>query len=239
MADNTRKETAYNICKRVLGSSGLPIPAAIVGSTDALAVQLLGLFNEGGQELLAKPWKFLDRTFQLDTVPGTLEYDLPSDWDRWIDDTDWNSTSRLPLVFVNPQQWAYLKATTLGSTTFQLQYKMEAGKLKFYQVPSAPQTLQIAYRSRGWVAKAIGGDYADNIQDNGDVVQYPSQLAVAMLKFKLREAKGYDTVTAKDAFDAALDAALNADTIAGEISMSRGGTAFLGSHNLPETGYGS
>lgn len=239
MADNTRQQSVYEICKRVLASSGLPVPTAIAGNPDALATQILALLNEEGQKLLDFGWKFLEKTFSLNTVPGTLEYDLPSDWDMWIDETDWNTSTRLPLVLMDSKRWAMLAATTLGSTTFQLQYQLTGNKIKFYAVPGTPQALQIAYRSRGWVKKAAAAEFKDNADDNGDIIQYDSRLMVAALKLALRREKGFDTSATQTEFDAALQAALNADVPGQEFSLRPSPAPLLGHVNLPETGYGT
>jgi hypothetical protein len=240
MTDTTRKQSVFEICKRVLASSGLPVPTAIAGNPDALAVQLLALLNEEGQDLLQYNWKFLEKTYALATVPGTLEYSLPSDFDRWLADTDWNTTTRLPLVQMDSRQWAVLNATTLGSTTFQLQYQLTGDKIRFYQVPSTAQNLQIAYRSRGWVATNTGSTYKDNADANDDIVQYNSNLMVACLKHALRREKGFDTTATKEKYEAALASALNAE-ILGEtlyLRAPRGGLIDTFT-NLPETGLGS
>jgi hypothetical protein len=242
MADFNRIETAGNIVRRVLGSLGLPQPADVVEATDATSRQMLALLVECGQDLVADfDWQVLDKTHEFTTTAAT-EYDLPEDWERYVDDAGWNNTGRMPLLGpLSAQQWRMLEARQLGGTTLRLQYVIENNKIVLYFAPSPAQTLAISYISRGWVEDAadpaIRRDYVAN---DADKVLFRPRLMVSFLKYKWREAKGFDASAAYMEYQNALDAAKYSDKPKSSLQISgRQGFPYLGYVNMPDTGFGN
>lgn len=249
MAFFNRQRTALDIVKDVLGQLGLPIPVFIVGNdSDATASQMLALLNFCGRRLI-KPtngnrWQVLSRTWLLSTVPGQTLYDLPADWDSFIDSTAWNDSSRLPMMGAANPQWASLKARGLGPTTLSIVYRMRAGKFELYYSPSTSQNLRIDYSSRAWVQgtdPTLGTVLKDAVTDDADLCLYDAELITAYLKLRFLIEKGFDTTVALGDFQSALDQAQNADQDA--PALPTGGLAgfpLIGNaYSLPETGYGA
>lgn len=243
MPANNRQITGYTICKRVLSAIGLPVPASIAGSTDQMSVQMWSLLTELGQELLnAHQWQFKTKTFTLTTIPGVTVYDLPVDFVRFIDDTAWNRTARLPLVGpMTEQQWALLVARQLGGTTFQLQYRINNNQVELYYSPSDPNTLAMTYVSRGWVRDSTDTTmFKDTMEQDADICLYDPRLIVAMLRFRFRRAKGFNTTDLEQEYNTALEDAKNADSPGLTLDLSYNGNndGYLGYKNMPDTGYG-
>lgn len=242
MADINRQITGYEVVKRVLQAIGLPVPATVAGSTDALAVQMWSLLTELGQELLDEySWQFKTKTYTIVTDPLIKTYDLPEDFESFIDATAWNATARIPLAGpMTEQQWAMLIARQLGGTTFQLQYRINQSKLELYYSPSEPNTITVTYKSRGWVQS--GTDpliFKDYMELDTDICQYSPRLIVSMLRFRWRRAKGFDTTDLEQEYIKALDFAKNADVPGQDLKLSYGGDyPYLGYYNIPDTNYG-
>lgn len=239
-----RFESALTIAGDVAGRLGLPVPASLTAGNDEIGTQLLYLLNEVGGKLQEESWQMFDKTWAFTLTPGVTEYAVPADFDSFVDDTAWNTTSRLPMLGpLNDQQWATLVARALGGTTFALIYKIEGDQLKLYNSPSAAQDISIAYRSRGWAyASGDPTDLKDRVNDDGDIIRYAPELVKSFLKLRLLEEKGFDTLAAKRDFDRELESARNRDKPATAVNLVSGAAAsplLNPGYNLPDTGYGS
>lgn len=239
MSNFVRYDTAGNIVKRVLGSLSLPVPTEVSSATDATSKQMWTLLTECGQDLLRHNWQILTRTQSITTTAET-EYALPTDFERYIDETGWNNTGRLPLIGpLSSQQWRLLQARQLGGTTIRLQYVIEGDLIKLYQAPTPAQTLTLEYISRGWVRDANDPDeYKDHPESDADIVLYRPRLMVAYLKQAWRMAKGFASTDQE--YREALDDALYNDVSKSSLMLSsRAQYPYLGYQNMPDTGYGS
>jgi hypothetical protein len=234
--------TGYQIVKRTLAVLGLPVPNTIAGSPDALNIQIWALATEVGQELVGKhTWQFLNRTYEFDTVPGQLQYDLPADFNRLIADTGWNTATNLPILGpANDEQWAALSYDSMAKATFRTIFRMNGNKIQLQTVPEEPQRLAIAYRSNGWAQAATDPTVFRNwLEDDGDSILFGDQLFASFLRLKWRETKGFDSSAAERDYNNALSAAKNADSPGQSINITaRRGSGLIGLGNLPETGYG-
>lgn len=243
MAEFNRADTAGNIVRRALGTMGLQKPVEAGESpSDKTVSQMWDLLTECGRDMIREyEWQVLTRTHAL-TTDGQTSYDLPEDWDRYIDATGWNNTGRMPLIGpLSRQQWRMLQARQLGGTTIRLQYVIERGQLVLYFAPSPNQTLNIDYISRGWVQDE-GDDtlFRDYVKNDSDRVLFDSSMMVALLKYRWREAKGFEATDARIAYEKALDKAKYADSPKNRLSLNnRSGFPYLGYFNIPDTNYGS
>lgn len=251
MAFFNRQRTALTIIQDVLGQLGLPIPVFVVGNeNDATASQMLSLLNFCGRRLI-KPtngnrWQVLSQTWQFTTDPAKTLYDLPLDWDSFIDVTAWNGSTSMPMLGpATSSQWACLKGRTAGPSTLSIVYRTRGGKFELYYSPTTPQNLRIDYTSRAWVQgtdPTLGTVLKDSMTDDADLCLYDGELITAYLKLRFLIEKGFDTSVAVGDFQSALDQAQNADQDAPPLStVSYGGGLPLIStaYGLPETGYGA
>jgi hypothetical protein len=249
MARFNRQRTLLAIVQDVCGQLGLPVPQQVSGNvTNDTATQMGALLTYCGRRLI-KPtngnrWNVLSRTWALPTVPGQTLYDLPLDWDSFIDATAWNDSSRLPLLGpATDAQWACLKGSGTGPTTFSVVYRTRGGKFELYFSPSTSQTLRIDYTSRAWVQgtdPTLGTILKDEMTDDADLCLFDADLMTAYLKLRFLIEKGMDTTVALSDFQAALDQATLVDQDAPMLTTTtRGGFPMVNTvYNLPETGYG-
>ncbi len=242
MAAYNPRISGYTCVQRVLRTIGLPVPVSAAGATDAVSVQIWSLLTELGQELMELfDWQMRTKTLVITTAPGVLTYALPDDLVRLVDSTGWNMTAQIPMIGpMTSQQWALLKARELGGTDLRLQYRVNDGKIELYYSPSEPATLNFQYISRGWVQDASDPMiFKDTVEADGDIVLFEPRLIVAMLRFRWRQAKGFETSALEREFKQALEVAKNNDTPADDLRMSYGSQfPYLGYFNMPDTGYG-
>lgn len=241
MADYQRVLTVQDTVNRVLARLGLPLATSVFDSADGNVKQLISIANDVGQELLTESqWQFLNRDHQITTVPGQTEYPLPTDFDRYVSDAQWNLSTRLPMLgSIGDAQWAELKARQLGGLTIALLFRVDQGKLVLYASPSEAQVISLPYVGRGWVS-AVDGSFQDSVESNDDLILYDSRLFRAKLLLEWQTSKGFDTTAAERRYLSLLGAAKNGDSPAQTLSIVPGGAVpLLGPLNIPETGYGS
>jgi len=241
MADFQRNITGGEAVTSVMETMGLTAPTSVYDSQDATAKQLWRLATDAGQEMLTEhQWQFLDKEFTITTVVGDPDYALPADWGRFITDSMWNRTTRLPAIgSLRQYEWQALKARNLAGTAFTMLFRIENNQVVFYDTPASVQSVVMAYSSRSWVRSAASV-LRDNLQLNDDVVLYDSQLFKKKLKLMWLKEKNFDTTRAQTEYDDLLEKAKGADSPSRTISLvPRADYAYLGRLNIPDSGYGS
>lgn len=244
MATSQRNSTAQSLISQLMRSMSMTVPGDIAGGTDKRTMQFWQLATDVGQKLAMGPykWQFLSKEFEITTVIGVADYDLPEDFNGFVTDSSWNRTTRLPVLGSLAQfEWQMLKARLLAGTTFTVLYRLEDNQVKFYQAPTSVQTIILPYTGRGWVMDATDNNIRkDNLEVNDDIVLYDPQLFKAALKLAWYESKQFNTDKVEAEFNRALSAAQAADSPARTLSIGRGADyPYLGIMNIPDTGYGN
>lgn len=213
-------------------------------STDPNILQLLSLLQQLGDELLRDyAWSQHVKLGTLTiTSGGSASFVLPTDFQRLIDQTQWNTTTRLPVVAgLTPQQWEQLRAVPASNTSW---YKLRLfqGLLQITPAPTTNETIYYEYRSDYWVATTPGAAPASaSIAAAANELWFDVRLLVAGLKLAFRRAKGLDTTSEQQAFDMAVASATGGDADAPvlDIAGPRNDVHIIDADNAPDTGYGS
>ena len=243
MATFERFITAGQAVIDVLKQMGLTAPSVVSSSQDPTVVQMWALVKECGQELLDEhDWQMLMREQQLSVSSASPSYALPDDFHRYIEDSAWNRTTRLPAIgTLRKYEWAMLQARNIAGTTFAMLFRVDQGEIFFYESPTSAQDIRLPYLSRAWIVSAAG-QKRDNPTADDDVVRYDPQLFKAKLKLRWLAEKKFDTTRQQDVYDDLLEKVKGRDSGPGRtLSLNRnaGGFLYLGYLNIPDTGYGS
>lgn len=245
MADFQLRSTGGELVTQLMKSMGMTPPSDIAGSTDKNCIQLWELATEVGQQLAFGEgnfeWQELSREFIITTVIGQSAYNLPADFNGFVTDSEWNRTTRLPVIGSLQQfEWQMLKARLLTGTTFTALFRVQGGQVVFYDTPSSVQTIVLPYQSRGWVLNNDGVTYQDNLINNNDMVLFDPLLFKLGLKLRWFEAKGFDTTKIQAQYDRVLRGVKATDSPGRTLSLAKGADyPYLGVINIPDTGYGS
>lgn len=242
-----RYETAAQCISQAALECGLIAPTNpyAASGVDAAIVQMTGILNSCGRELVKmREWQRLNVSYSFTVVLGdTGFYNLPVDYNRHIDQTDWNPTNRLPLGGpLTPQDYTYLLATNLASSTIYLSFLENGGQFVVLpQPPPVGQKLSFMYNSIYWVATAgaptVLAKDAPTAAD--DVLLFDPLLIQKLLKLRFLEAKKFDTSAASEQFNNIYMACSGQDKSAPVLSAARSrGFPYLDDRNVPETNYG-
>jgi len=232
--------TALWIVQQACGELGLPVPAAVTGTTDETNVQMLALLNSAGYDISSNfQWEELNRTYDLTigTDPMQEDYPLPTDFNYFLDSTGWDRTNRWPLLGpVTQQEWQALvaaKVQAVSRTYFILQNKM----LNFWPQPNTGvRELALSYGSKAWVEDGNAlGTYKMNISKDADIPVVNEWLLVRLLKVKMWSAKGFDTTTLAAEFTTMWNSLTAKSKGSRVLSLApKTGTVFIGVQNVPE-----
>jgi hypothetical protein len=240
-----RFESANTIINRAALQVGLVPSTDPVASTDESYIQLVGLLNSVGQELVEMhPWQILEKNFSLTTQNGDSgDYDLPDDFSYMIDQTGWDRTNRVRIGGpLSPQDWSYLEGRDLVSQSIYASFRLVEAKFSIYpQPPPIGLEINFKYINRNWCQATGSMEPQDVILQGSDIVLYEPVLAVKFLKAQFLEAKGFDSTSARAEFENMFLSRTGKDVGAEIINAgNRGaGIPFLnGFYSVPDTGYG-
>lgn len=247
-----RYDTAANIINAAASECGLTAVSDPYASSDPAFIQLRNILASCGREMLGLfQWNKLITSYSINTTttpanpPLSGKYDLPADFAYFIDQTGWSPVSGgfgLPLGGpLSEQDWTYLVATNLASSTVYVSFKMSQGQFQVLPSPPPANTaITFSYLSRYWVAvtgSTTGSKDAPTL--SSDVILYEPILITKFLKLRFLEAKGFDTTAAVGQFLTMFESWTGRDVSAPILRMARRYVfPYLGWRNIPETNYG-
>jgi hypothetical protein len=229
---------ALQIVRQAAMELGLPAPSELVTSQEETAIQMLGLLNSAGNELVHYyDWEFLLKTHDITSVAGLAAYPAPTDYGRMLNQTLWDKNMRRPAYGpVSPQGWQILKNALVQVGPF-VRYRIARGKVEFLPVPGSDGlNYNYQYISNGWVMSGTTQNtYTSFITNDLDEPLFDFWLMVKFLKLKMWQAKGLDTTTLSADFARLFDAETGQDHGAPVLSLaSNWKTPWITSWNLPE-----
>jgi hypothetical protein len=233
--------TLLTLIQTTADELGLTRPSAVVSSTDSQVRQLLALMNRVGEALMTEfPWQRLIKEYTFATVSGTAAYDFPSDFDRPVNQSQWDRTNHWQLDGpISPQEWQFRKGGIVSSGP-RSRFRIQGNQVKIDPTPTSVFTVAYEYVSRNWVLAADGSTYKASFTADDDTALFKDRLLILGTKLKFMEIKGMDTTTLARDFTRELSNAQGQDQGAPTLSLARRSRSiFITSDNAPETGFGS
>jgi len=233
--------TAIDIINAACHELGLPT-VSLSGSTgDTLGSQSLSLLNALGQELVrVHDWQFLEQimTFTGDGI--VAEFALPDDFGRQVNQTQWATKDRRPMMGPDSAQvwsWSQYGIVSVG---IYFRYRILGNKYHVFPVPGNGEEFALYYISKNWVQdQDPPNDLKSSVTKTGDIPLFDERLLICGLKVKLWGQKGFDTTILQDEFNFML-AAVKAQNQGARVIDLTGGcrNLYISWTNIPETGYG-
>jgi len=238
--------TANEIVNQAAVECGLTPVTNPLASTDQSFIKFKYLLNTAGRELaMAYNWEFLRKGFNVVTQEGdTGNYQLPEDFLKFIEDTGWDRSSRIPMRgALSPQQWSFLEGWGMANNTLYPYYRVSDGQFQLYpQPPQQGMDINLEYISSAWVVDSSNtANRLKEVQTGADKPLFDGTLLSRYLKLKYLEAGGFDTAKAQGDFNQIFAFVTGTDGGGGQIIDAGGvnsATPLLGYNNIPETGYG-
>lgn len=228
--------TVLQLVNRALQELGLPqATTAVSGQDDQTGFQALGLLNALGDLLSrAHDWQFLEKTAEFTGDGVTDTFDLPADFGRIINQTQWSSSNRRPLYGpMAPQGWSWLQYG-IASVGVYYRYRIVGNKFVVFPKLADGEKINFYYISKNWVVGSLG-QQKSAIDSDTDTLVFDDHLAIAGLKYKLWTAKGMDSAALYAEFMFILNSAKAQTQGAPVISLdSRWDHMYISGQNVPD-----
>jgi len=231
--------TPLAILNQAAGELGLTQPATVVGLSDVQSIQLLSMLQSAGNELLLYyPWEQFAKRFDIALVAAQEDYNVPTDYAYFRDQTQWDSTNHWPLLGPkSAQEWAWLK-NSFVATLPRMRYRIQGDKFKVFPVPpvGTTQSFYMEYISNYWVAASGSTTGSKNLVSlDTDVVLYDPWLVIKFVKLKFYELKGFNTAGVRQDFMRVFESLTGKDTGAEKLSLApQFQTPYIGAWSIPD-----
>jgi hypothetical protein len=170
---------------------------------------------------------------------GQAKYDLPSDFERMVDKTQYNKSNRWAIIGPkDSQEWQWLKSAYI-TTGPRMRYRIQGNQFVLWPMPASNIEIGYAYISNGWAVSSSGALKSRFTHDDDESV-FPDRLLVLGTKLKFFEIKGFDTVKLEQAMYRELSKWKATESGADTLSLApRYASILLTQNNLPDTGFGN
>lgn len=223
-------------------------PPDPVGSTDPAIQQMGAAVNFALQEMLTlHEWQDLTVEATLSVVADSLGqaekgFNLPADFYRFIDQTQWSSAALMPAGGpVSNQAWMAAIVQSFNSP-ITLNWQMRGDQLWFLRPPfPVAVNFKYMYLSNAQVIDgAVTTTLKNRADKNADTFKLDSELIMLLGRARYLEWKGFDASAAVRDFLSMFNSRVGADKGAGILSLCRSRTIPLinPAASLPSTGYG-
>lgn len=143
-----------DLIQNVCGEHKLPVPTAVIGSTDKTAITLLAQLRKECQYMASKyAWPQLNREWTITLVAGQAAYALPEDLDYQISETQWSRSDNWRISGpLSPERWQQYQAALITSSPWQ-RYRVKGMATNQFFVDPVPtaddagKTLVFEYQS--------------------------------------------------------------------------------------------
>lgn len=147
-------------------------------------------------------------------------YSLPSDWDREVPQSEWNRTTRWPLLGPkSSQEWQTFKGGIVSAGPRQ-RFRILNNAIVINPSPPPGQTAAFEYISNAWVIGADGTGKARFTADD-DTCVFTDSLVLTGLKTQWKQSKGLDVTFDTAEFRTLLDRAMAQDKSAPKAYLSQ------------------
>lgn len=235
------QKNILTIIRTVCNELNLPAPTTVVSSQDQTVLKLLALCNAQCDVLLGEyDWQMLQTRYTFNTVDGQSDYAFPSDIERFISGTFFDTTNRWPLRGpLTPGGWELLKSTNLSTSPFE-RFRIWNNVVSFYPTPGA-NTLGMVfeYISNNYVTDGNTGLPKGSFTQDSDICRFDYRLIVFGIKLRWLSSIGQDTTAALVDFMRAYDLAKGTDIPSATLSLM-GGTMsipLLTSNNIADSNW--
>ena len=171
-----------------------------------------------------------------------VRYTFPADFDRLVDDTQWDKTQNWPIYGPEtPQQWQWLKSGFVASSPI---YRFrQLGSLFQIWAPMVQDDYSgFEYISNYWVGVSTPLTLSKtSFTVDTDVCVFPDRLMISGLKYRFAEMEGLERAVAYEReWVRQLNIAKASDAGSKTLSMApKSSQVLINYNNIPDSGYGS
>lgn len=200
---------------------GLSIGTIGLQQTGQTGEQALSLLNALGDECVkVHDWQMLEKVAEFTGDGSIVQFDLPADFGRVINQTEWSSRDMRPMSGpMTPQTWGWTQYGIVATGVF-FRYRILDNKFTTFPTAGAGETFHLFYISKNWVYDPVSLVYKDKITLGTDQPVFDRRLMISALKLKLWTQKGFDTTALLQEFNYNLKTEKSQNQGASAISLA-------------------
>lgn len=148
-----------NICQSILKETkSASIPASIINNVEDSATQIFEAVKVATTELIRNyQWQELIKENNFYGVINQDSYDLPSDFDRFVDETFWNVTQGFKIIGpLSALDWANLKNYMVNQTNVVEYFTIRNNKIYLLTAPISNDNYSFNYISNKGIKDTAG-----------------------------------------------------------------------------------
>lgn len=180
---------------------GLTSPASAYNATDQQVIQLVALAQLEGVELSKRhDWTVLtkEKTF-TGTAAAAQTGAIPSDFDRFVNETFFNRTQKKPVDGpLSPQDWQF--AQSVVAQTITESFRKRGTDLLITPTPNGTDTYAYEYISTQWCESSGGTDQSAWAADTDTGILSEDLMTLGVI-WRFLRAKGFDYAEALRTFE--------------------------------------
>ena len=149
--------TLLTVCQDILRETkSSSIPGTIIGNNDDVAKQIFQAIKTSITDLARNyQWQELQKEYTFSSVIGQAGYNLPSDFDRMIDNTFWNASQNWAMIGgLTPESWRVLKNSLITQAETVEYYRIRGNQIIIHRTPSVVENYVFEYISKNIVKSA-------------------------------------------------------------------------------------
>lgn len=205
--------TLLELVQDFCGKWNLPVPAAVMASTDSTFITLRALCQEIVRDFCEYKWQQLAIRKQWTSIAGQDQGDLFSifgtDYEAMPYEVIWDETLRRPIFGpVNDSSWQMLQAFIPGGPIYQ--YKIMGNRLLINPDMEAGHTLATLYYSNYGV-RSNSGMAKPRFTADDDVSPFPDNVFLASLEWRWLKQKEQEWASAYERYADLLNRAILKD----------------------------
>jgi hypothetical protein len=228
--------TMLTMVQTISDELGLDRPTSAL-VTDLQVRQIVALMNREGKELsFSYPWKALIAEATITTAAGTAQYSMPSDFSRFMNDTQWDRTNHWELNGpLSADEWQAIKSGVVGSAGPRSRFRVRGTSIYIDPTPTAVTTLFYEYITTLWATNSTGATGKVIMTADSDLSKLDEDAIILGTIRRFLMAKGFDATAATEAYRLRVDSLKARDGGARQIYLSRPELPFPPIPNVPDT----
>lgn len=229
--------SALQMVNQALQEIGLPqVTTIISGQDDQTGFQMHGLVNALGTQLVrVHDWQFLEKTASFTGDGVKTAFDLPADYGRMVNQTQWADKNKRPMYGpMTPQGWSWVQFGIVSVGVYY-RYRIIGNQFHVFPTPPVGETFNFYYISKNWVYDPNTDVYKDRVENEDDLTLFDEYLMVSGIKYKLWSAKGMNATELLSEFNYMLNAEKSQTQGAPVIALdSRWEYLYISGQNVPD-----
>lgn len=204
---------------------GVAQPSSVIGNVDKEVIELLAFAQEEAKELSRRHnWQLLRKEKTELTIAAEEQTALPSDFDRFVNETFWNRSRKHPLYGpLDAQEWQYCKNWVSSPVTDS--FTVRGGKILINPVPAAGETIAYEYITKN-VCVDTSGDQKPSFTLDSDTALLDERLIELGVIARFKLAKGLDAMSDVAKYDTQVMLAIGVESPKRRLNLGAGGYSF-------------